>query len=213
LRELHRRILIYNMHKNSTKPKRKSLRLKGFDYSESGLYFITICIQNKSCLLGNITNDEVILNEAGKMIQFEWENLPHQYPYIRLHNYIVMPNHFHAIIEIINLEAKSEHKSSNVINHTPNTIDPLTIENKIASEAGIHKKEKIKNIGSIIGAFKSKTTVIYIEAVKNSGWQPFNHRLWQRNFWEHIIRTDKSYNRISEYILKNPENWEKDKFH
>lgn len=201
------------MHKDPNKPKRKNLRLKGFDYSQSGLYFITICIQNKSHLLGEIRNGALKLNEAGKMIQYEWENLPHLYPYIRLHNFVVMPNHFHGIIEIIHPEKKSEETSPNAHLDPSDTDGSQPHENNRHLQGEMGKPGKIKNIGAIVGAFKSKTTVLYIEGVKNSGWQPFNQRLWQRNFWEHIIRTDKSYHHISEYIRMNPENWGKDMFH
>jgi hypothetical protein len=81
--------------------KRKSIRLKGYDYAQAGLYFITICVQNRECLFGHIENDEMILNDAGKMVQHEWEILPERFQNMELHEFVVMPNHFHGILEIV----------------------------------------------------------------------------------------------------------------
>ncbi len=80
---------------------RRSIRLKGYDYSQAGLYFITICVKNRDCLLGNIVNGELTLNNAGQMIETEWLKLSTRFHNIQLHEYIVMPNHFHAILEIV----------------------------------------------------------------------------------------------------------------
>ena len=80
---------------------RRSIRLKGYDYTQAGLYFVTICVQNRACLLGEIYNNEMILNDAGQMIQSEWLKLPNRFSNIELHEYIIMPNHFHAILEIV----------------------------------------------------------------------------------------------------------------
>ncbi len=84
---------------------RKSIRLKGYDYSQAGLYFITICVQDRELLFGKIETDEMILNDAGKMIQTEWEKLPQRFSNIELDEFIVMPNHFHAILEIVHPSA------------------------------------------------------------------------------------------------------------
>jgi REP element-mobilizing transposase RayT len=81
--------------------KRRSIRLKGYDYSQAGLYFITICVQNRRHLFGNIENGNIILNDAGKMIDTEWKNLKNCFPNIKLHEYVIMPNHFHGILEIV----------------------------------------------------------------------------------------------------------------
>jgi putative transposase len=81
--------------------KRKSIRLKRYDYSQAGLYFITMCVQNRELLFGKIENDVMILNDAGKMIQTEWEKLPQRFSNIELDKFVVMPNHFHGILEIV----------------------------------------------------------------------------------------------------------------
>ena len=153
---------------------RRSIRLKGYDYSQKGLYFVTIVCQNRQRFFGQINEDEMRLNEAGKMIENEWQKIPERFENVQLNEYIIMPNHFHAIIAITEQEQ-------------PQGISTT--------------------VGDIVGAFKSITTNEYIKKVKSNHWEHFNKRLWQRNFWEHIIRDEKSDQEISKYIISNPQNW------
>jgi REP element-mobilizing transposase RayT len=155
--------------------KRQSLRLPHYDYSQMGLYFITICEHGSFKYFGEITNDIFIPNDAGKMINTQWLNLTKRFDTIQLHQHVVMPNHFHAIIEI-------------------------TQNSDIA-------------LGDIIGAFKSLTTNQYIKGVKENGWIRFDQKLWQRNYYEHVIRSEESYIQLSEYIRDNPIRWREDKFY
>jgi putative transposase len=163
---------------------RRSIRLKGYDYSKEGLYFITICVQNRLHLFGHVENLEMHLNDAGLMIGNEWLALCDRYPNIALHEWVIMPNHFHAILEILDGTAHSNHKD------TPLPKNPT--------------------LGQMLGAFKSITTVEYIRNVNTHKWQPFDNKLWQRNYWEHIIRTDEENERIAEYIVNNPKKWDED---
>ena len=151
---------------------RRSIRLPEYDYSQIGGYFVTIVTQDRECLFGDVVDKKMILNNAGKMIQRIWNELPTRFPNIELDEYIVMPNHFHGILIII--------------------------------------KKSSKSLGDIVGAFKSITTHKYILGVKNNRWQRFNKKLWQRNYWEHIIRDENDLNRIREYINNNPFDWESD---
>ncbi|MFW5762012.1 MAG: transposase [Cyclobacteriaceae bacterium] len=214
---------------------RRSIRLKGYDYSQEGLYFITICIKNRACLFGNIERTAnprgcpiMILNDAGKMVDAEWNKLPQRFPNIQLHEYIVMPNHFHAIIEIVgatlvvaqNTVAQNKSEPINTEKGQPQGIAPNEkgqpqgiAPNEKGQPQGIAPTGKNKRLGDIIGAFESITTVEYIRGVKTKNWKPFNGKLWQRNYWEHIIRNEQSYNRISEYIFNNPKNWKNDKLY
>ena len=164
---------------------RRSIRLKGYDYSQAGLYYITICTQDRACLIGNVVNGEMILNDSGTMIETEWVALKKRFPNIELHEYVVMPNHFHGILQIVDVD-KGQPQG-----HAPTN----------------------KTVGDMMDAFKSITTVEYIHGVKQSGWKPFNGKLWQRNYYEHIIRDEQSYQRISDYIINNPAKWKGDKFH
>ncbi|HPX05108.1 MAG TPA: transposase, partial [Tenuifilaceae bacterium] len=89
--------MIYNPQKHH----RRSIRLKGYDYSQSGFYFITICVQNREHLFGHIENGEMVLNDAGRMVENEWLNILQRFKNVALHEYIVMPNHFHCIVEMV----------------------------------------------------------------------------------------------------------------
>lgn len=146
-----------NMNKyNPNIRHRRSIRLNGYDYAQAGLYFITICTQNRLCLFANIEyrhisngHSEMILNDAGKMINDEWNKIPKRFKNIQLHEYIIMPNHFHAIVEIV-VGAPLVGIQNNDKDQ-PQGVDPT-----------------YKTVGDIIGAFKSITTVEYIRGVKNT---------------------------------------------
>ncbi len=209
---------------------RHSIRLKGYDYSRAGLYFITICINRRGNPLwlpfGNTANGKMILNDAGKMVENEWLALPGRFKNIELHEYVVMPNHFHAILEIVgathvvaqnNVVAQNGNDENNPVaqneNYENNRGQPQGIAPTTAATANsVNVAVNGKTVGDMVGAFQSIVTVNYIRGVKTLGWQPFNGKLWQRNYWEHIIRDEQSYHHISDYIINNPAKWSADKF-
>lgn len=180
---------------------RRSIRLKGYDYAQAGSYYITICVQDRLCLFGEVRNGEMMLNDAGKTIETVWFELKSRFPHIYLHEHITMPNHFHGILEIITSGNGQPQDMGQ-----PQGIAP-TMQNVRVPLVGTQNN---KTVGDIMDAFKSITTVAYIRGVKNKGWQPFNRKLWQRNYYEHIIRDGNDYNRIANYIKDNPMNWEQD---
>lgn len=194
---------------------RRSIRLKGYDYSQAGLYFITICVQNREYLFGKIENGQLQLNDAGKMVENEWLKLPERFKNIQLHEYIVMPNHFHAILEIVGATRLVTQ------NETVATVRVSLVDTQNGNDTekgqpqGIAPTDAIKNktVGDMVGAFQSIVTVEYIRGVKTMGRTPFNGKLWQRNYYEHIIRNEQSYQIISNYIINNPEKWAEDKFY
>jgi REP element-mobilizing transposase RayT len=189
---------------------RKSIRLKGYDYSQAGLYFITICVQNRECLFGKIANKKMNLNDAGKMVKNEWLELPKRFQNIQLHEYTVMPNHFHAILEIIPVGATLVVAQNDVDDHTQNNVtNSKNGQPQNGQPQGIAPTDK--TVGDMVGAFESIVTVEYIRGVNNNNWQPFDGKLWQRNYWEHIIRNENEYNRIAQYIFDNPIKWKNDK--
>jgi REP element-mobilizing transposase RayT len=196
--------------------KRKSIRLKGYDYSQEGLYFITLCCQNRECLFGQIHNGSMILNDAGKMIENEWLNLENRFPNIELHEFIVMPNHFHGILKIVGA-ALAVAQSTPVRAALVDAQSTLAVaQNEMETQTIEGQPQGIaptKTIGDMMGAFKSITTVEYIRGVKNLGWKPFDGKIWQRNYYEHIIRNEQSYQNISNYIINNPAKWQDDKFY
>ncbi len=173
---------------------RRSIRLKGYDYSQAGLYFITICTQNRLCLFGEIENGGMQINDAGIMIEHQWQELIYRFDNIKLHEFIVMPNHFHGIIEFVGVPLVG----------TQNVEQPSTM----GQPQGI-----APTVGDMVGAFKSLTTNEYIRGVKNNDWSRFNKKLWQRNYYEHIIRDEKSCYQILEYVQTNPLKWQDDKYY
>lgn len=124
---------------------RRSIRLKGYDYSQEGAYYITICVEQRLCLFGSIDNSEMILNDAGRMIEQEWLNLKERFPHIELHEYVVMPDHFHGILEITNVGAPLVGvQNSDVDNPKPNESD---IDHRRGNPCGCprwSKNQKIK---------------------------------------------------------------------
>ena len=198
--------------------KRKSIRLKKYDYSSEWLYFVTISIKDKLCLLWNISDSNLELFESWKMIEKYWLDLENKFNNIKLHNYIVIPNHFHGIIEIKEKNKNCDCKKQG--NHKGYPYDkfqnvgamPCACPNSEINRN--NKNRKYQNtIWNIIGWFKSITTNEYIKNVKNNNWLPFNKKLWQRNYYEHIIRNEKSYLQIIEYIENNHLKWDEDRFY
>lgn len=177
---------------NNYNPKihhRKSIRLKGYDYSQAGLYFITICCQNRAFLFGEIENANMILNDAGEIANQFWSDIPNHFPNAVLHEFIVMPNHVHGIIELTDEtnDVKAENFLPQQQHHEFQKMIPRSI-------AAIIKGYKI----GVTKWFRQKTAV---------------HDVWQRNYYEHIIRNEKSYQNISNYIINNPAKWAEDKFY
>jgi REP element-mobilizing transposase RayT len=170
---------------NPEKHHRSSIRLNGYNYAQSGWYFVTICTKDKDYVLGKIIDSKMKLNEKGNIIKKWWYQIPIEYPHIKLDEFIIMPNHFHGILNIIGQNGRGE------------VTTPLHIS---------HDKQKMKpTLGQIIAYFKYQTTK-NINQVNHSPGIKF----WQRNYWERIIRDEQELYRIRKYILDNPIKWESD---
>lgn len=176
------------MKSDREKHHRRSIRLKGYDYSQAGAYFVTICTQNRVCLFGEIVDGEMRLNDAGKIVADSWQWLASQYDYIELDEWVIMPNHIHGIIVVNERRGDSR-------------IAPTQIAPTQTGPTG-----KRKPIGRLIGAFKTVSTK-HINIMRGMAGIP----VWQRNYYEHIIRNDESLNRIREYIANNPLQWALDR--
>jgi len=210
----------YDPHKHH----RRSIRLKGYDYASVGAYFVTICTQNMISRFGRVQNDAMILNDAGRMVNHEWLALARRFPHITFGPFITMPNHFHAIliicppdndllaplIETHDMDVVVETHDMDVVVET-HDIDVVGAPLVGAQNVGAQSPDN-QSLGQIIGAFKSITTNAYVAGVNNKNWTPFDGRLWQRNYYEHIIRNQKSFNDISTYIQANPARWEHDTY-
>jgi len=208
------------MKYNPTVHHRRSIRVKDYDYSRAGTYFLTMCLQSKRCLFGNVVNGEMMLNDAGKLVQHIWNNLPKRFLSIKLDKYVIMPNHMHGIIIC---------RGEPCVRPEPCVYPKSFIYSEIANEGNLdeykpsdkHKDQgehKVRpygtmdnSIGRIVQAFKSITTHEYTIGVKTCGWIPFHGKLWQRNYYEHIVRTEDTLNKIREYIQYNPLRWHLDR--
>jgi len=301
---------------------RRSIRLKGYDYTQPGYHFITICVQDRRYLFGQISNGKMKLNDAGRMVKKWYYELENKFRDKKCHQMVIMPNHFHCIIEnvtpigadrsvcpyktndktILNkqnilgqqtiLKEQTILGEQNILGQQTilneqtilgeqtisgsqpgrgeqNILGQQTILNEqtilggqtisgsqpgrgeqiilgqqtilneqtILGEQNILGSQTILNEQTILGGqnilgshtdrgehlgsplyravqwFKTMSTNEYIRGVKQNGWQPFNRKLWQRNYWEHIIRNEQSYQTISDYIINNPAKWNDDKFY
>jgi REP element-mobilizing transposase RayT len=170
---------------------RQSIRLKGYDYAQMGAYFVTICVKDHVCLFGDVEQGEMNLNNAGNMIKTWWLAIPGKYRHFELDECIIMPNHFHGIIKIV-----------------------VGADQCVCPDPFNETKEMGEHIGSplprIMQWFKTMTTNEYIRGIDAYGWERFNGKLWQRNYYEHIIRDEKELQSIREYIANNPTQWELD---
>jgi len=198
---------------------RKSIRLKGYDYSQAGAYFITICIQDRKCLFGNIGKDEMVLNENGMIAYNEWEKLPERFVNMELDVFQIMPNHMHGIIVLNGVGATLAVAQNNNDAVVPVDKTIITTNDDIDGDwAGASPAPtEPTTIGDIVGAYKSLVANECLKIFKQK-WAEVNPaptmgKLWQRNYYEHIIRDEQSYHRISEYIINNPANWKDDKFY
>ena len=169
---------------------RRSIRLKGYDYSQAGAYFVTLCTHNKECLFGEIANGAVRLNDEGRMVERWWLELSKKFPTIEIDQYIIMPNHLHGIIWV---------QYQKVVGADLRVCPDVT--------QGAHTGAPLP---TIVQWFKTMTSNEYIRNVKSNGWPPFQGKLWQRNYYEHILRNENELIRTSEYILNNPARWAED---
>jgi len=181
---------------------RRSIRLTGYDYSQCGYYFITVCTQGRRCLFGGIEKGRMILNDAGKMIGRWWNELKNKYANIEIDEYVIMPNHCHGIINIVG-----------TVGADLGVCHDNILDEQIKKGEGEHTDSPLQGrpIYKMVQWFKTMTTNEYIRNVKQNHWEPFEGKLWQRNYYEQIVRDEISLRRIREYIINNPYQWQKDK--
>ena len=181
----------------NNKPDRQSTRLHDFDYSSAGAYFITICAHNRECLFGDIVDGVMRLNEVGRVIADEWQKTAVIRPSVTLDQFIVMPNHFHAII-FINDVGATRWVARSTDNRSTTRATHRVAPTNLASNS----------LGAIIGQFKSAVS----RQLKRAGHHP-QTPVWQRNYYDHVIRNEKSLQEIRDYIQNNPMKWELDRNH
>ncbi len=172
---------------NSSLPMRRSIRLQGYDYRQSGAYFLTICAYQKSCLFGYICDGKMTLNELGLTVTKCWRQITEVRPNVELDAFVVMPNHFHGIIFVFD-----ERKTKTAKRPRPKA---KSSSSRLARAS----------LGVIVGQFKRAVT-IRSKLLHKQPEQP----IWQRNYYEHIIRNENSLNDIRKYIVENPARWHDD---
>lgn len=215
---------------NSNIHHRRSIRLKGYDYSQAGLYFITICVQDRKCLFGKIVDEypagaQMELNEFGSIAYQQWQKLPERFTNMELDVFQIMPNHMHGIIVLTDFVGAGLAPAQNitdipdhddVVAHHDNAI--ADDDNAVADETGAGASPapttaKSKSVGDIVGAYKSLVANDCLKIFKQKYPDEMMGKLWQRNYYESIIRNEQSYQRISNYIINNPMKWNEDKFY
>ena len=182
--------------------RRRSIRLQGYDYSHGGGYFITICLEDKKSLLfGDVADDGLMhLSDAGQMVTAQWIDLPNRFPFLIIDRFVVMPNHLHGLVFLCPEERQGPQS------------------NRLSGELSTDAEHNVPaagtpdgSIGRVIQAFKSIATHDYAVGVKQHGWPRFPWRLWQRDYWEHISRSEDDSAEIRMYVVSNPERWAYDR--
>ena len=173
---------------------RKLNRLPGYDYSNSGCYFVTICTKNKGEVLGKVENGEVILNSLGKVVKNQWLWLAYRYKYLKYDEWIIMPDHVHGImkIEIMDVVGGNgrEEEEGNGRDRSVQNDENIAIRS-------VQNKNKIKSISELIGAFKTTSS----KMIHNLGYLDFR---WHKSFYDEIIRDEIALKNIRKYIIENP---------
>lgn len=168
---------------------RRSIRLPGYDYSQPGAYFITLCTHHREEFFGNIVDGEMRLNELGKIAREEWQKTALIRAEIELGEFVIMPNHVHGIIMI--------HETAGAYGHTSlPSVNPATFDSPS------------RTIGAMVRGFKSAVTT-RVNQKRDTPRMP----VWQRNYWEHIIRDEQDLSNAHAYILNNPAQWETDQLY
>jgi putative transposase len=181
---------------------RRSIRLKNYDYSQEGAYYVTIVAWQREFLFGEISNKEMMLNKVGKIVEWEWLELPKRLRYVELGAYVVMPNHFHGILFIHeNVGATRQGQTMSL-----SGADPLqTVTTEGIDGSPLPRGPKPASLGAIIAQFKSHVTkrIWKFPEFKETP-------VWQRNYYEHIIRDEKDLQNKTDYIEANPLLWDED---
>ena len=162
--------------------RRRSIRLPHYDYAQRGVYFITLCVQHRRSLFGDVIDGSMVLKNLGESVATEWRRTSEIRPNIVVDEFVVMPNHLHGLIVMEPLRRG--------VSHTPG--------GKFRSPA--------QTVGAIVRGFKGSTTRLINELQGTPGVM-----LWQRNYYEHIVRHDRELQRIREYIANNPAQWALDR--
>jgi REP element-mobilizing transposase RayT len=170
--------------------------LKGYDYASPGAYFVTICVRERECALGDVVDGEMALSDAGHIVQACWDDLPNHYPHVQLDVFVIMPNHVHGVIVLVDDDVVGAGlRPAPTARPAPMTRPaPATV------------MTKHHGLPEIVRAFKS-FSARRVNAMRDNAGAPF----WQRGFYEHIVRNERELDAIQRYILDNPLKWALDR--
>jgi REP element-mobilizing transposase RayT len=183
-----------------TKPIRRSIRLREYNYAQAGAYFVTIVTQDRVCLFGEVVDGEMMLNEFGRIVHAVWDDLPNHYPAVECGVFVVMPNHVHGIIV---LDGGGVGESDVGAGFKPARSGPTP---STTPRAGLKPAPTRTGLSEIVRAFKT-FSARRIKEIRGA----YGLSVWQRNYYEHVVRNEEDLNRIHEYIVNNPLQWELDR--
>lgn len=192
----------------NTRHHRRSIRQRDYDYTQSGAYFVTLCTHERLPLFGAVVSGEMVCNVWGQIVQACWDEIPAHYPMVELDAFVVMPNHVHGIIVITGDSVVTHSVGAQYIAPLPPTQPsaPAPTQPSQSPKRGMTPNNVTPNsLGSIVRTFKAAVT----RQINRLPDAP-DHPLWQRNYYEHIIRNEAALNQIRAYIVSNPAKWAED---
>ena len=189
------------MNPKLSQSRRRSTRLRGYDYGQTGGYFVTICVQDQKCLFGKIIDGQMQLNDIGKIVIECWNRIPQHFFSAELDVYVVMPNHLHGIILLNTKRSTSA---------CPSFYSQPNRHGEVPSPVSPNRRTKIPSptLGQVVAYFKYQSTKCINQLRDMPGT-----RVWQRNYYDHVLRDDIDLQRIRQYITDNPMQWQLDQLH
>jgi putative transposase len=177
---------------------RRSVRLKGYDYAQPGAYFVTICTHGRVCIFGDILNGEMVVNECGQRVTEEWLYTGLLRPDVVVDAFVVMPNHLHGIVII----TERDHHRGVLRDHRRGVLHTPSVDGTL--DRGVNSPSR--TLGALVRGFKAAT----VRDINRLRGAPVGTPVWQRNYYEHVVRGAGGLDRIRAYIADNPARWPED---
>ena len=189
---------------NYPDPGRRSIRLRDFDYAGNAMYFVTVCAVGRRCLFGEIDDGSMALNAVGAMVEHEWLRSATIRAELDLHSFVVMPNHLHCLLTCTPIDEPIPAVGARGARPSRDQHGGIDGTGRLPDQGARHAPLRTtpRSLGSFIGGFKAATTRQYREVTGEMGGS-----LWQRGYYEHVVRDDQDFARIGGYIANNPANW------
>jgi REP element-mobilizing transposase RayT len=211
------------MMRNTVRGHRRSIRLDGYDYASAGAYLVTICAQDRACVFGTIADGVMQANDAGRMVERWWNELPRAFADTETDAFVVMPNHVHGVVVLVGADLRvcptdvadqrvcPDGGATGVVGDAGDRVEGEHVGSPLQGspqpDTPERKPPRRASLPRVVQWFKTMTTNEYIRGVRRNGWPAFRGRLWQRNYYEQIIRDEGSLNRVRAYVSANPARW------